>query len=583
MRISSMLFAAALLAVSATTAVAGDEDLFTVRVSAPTWDDRAELAAMGFDLEGYDFERGEAFLVAGIDDVRALQDGGFAVRYEAVKAFPPSMVDYHDEAETAAFLADLATAYPDLTSLLLIGTTLEGRSIQCLKISDNADTDEDEPGFFLVGRHHAREPMSTDVPLLAAERFLENYDTDPFIQYLVDHREIYVVPRLNMDGATYDEDNDLVYWRKNRNTNDSEPPSCWGVDPNRNYGYEWGRDGGSSGNPCSEVYRGESAFSDVESRAVRDFVEAHTNIVTLISLHTFGDLVMYPWGWKSNPIADADDLAIFRASSELFAEPGGYQHVQSCQLYPTSGDTIDWAYGALGVFGYTIEMTDEPDGFYVTDDLIPETFEENWPAMRLAAAMASEPEMVRSSALWRFEATSLGDAAEIAWAPMVEYKAEGWEVWRSDTETGTYARMTIPAMDPGEDAYEFQDGPAAADAADATYTYWYKVKYLSDIDNDREFGPISVTVNAPLPDPPGMTTTTTTAGSTTTTTTQPPDDDVDDDADDDDDDWHDDDGDDDVADDDVDDDTFIPDDDADDDTTGVGAGGEENSDGGCGC
>ena len=46
-----------------------------------------------------------------------------------------------------------------------------------------------------------------------------------------------------------------------------------GVDLNRNYGYGWGsNDTGSSPNPCSATYRGESEFSEPETQAVRDFI-----------------------------------------------------------------------------------------------------------------------------------------------------------------------------------------------------------------------------------------------------------------------------------------------------------------------
>ncbi len=46
-----------------------------------------------------------------------------------------------------------------------------------------------------------------------------------------------------------------------------------GVDLNRNYEYQFAKDNKGSGNdPCSEDYRGEHAFSESETVAVRDFI-----------------------------------------------------------------------------------------------------------------------------------------------------------------------------------------------------------------------------------------------------------------------------------------------------------------------
>ena len=47
-----------------------------------------------------------------------------------------------------------------------------------------------------------------------------------------------------------------------------------GTDLNRNWGFHFA-DGGSSYDPCSQVYHGSGPFSEIENRNVRDFVWAH--------------------------------------------------------------------------------------------------------------------------------------------------------------------------------------------------------------------------------------------------------------------------------------------------------------------
>lgn len=70
-----------------------------------------------------------------------------------------------------------------------------------------------------------------------------------------------------------------------------------GTDLNRNYGYRWACCGGSSGDPASETYRGPAPFSAPETDAVRRFVEARPHLRTAISYHSYGDQVLYPYGY----------------------------------------------------------------------------------------------------------------------------------------------------------------------------------------------------------------------------------------------------------------------------------------------
>lgn len=62
---------------------------------------------------------------------------------------------------------------------------------------------------------------------------------------------------------------------------------------------------GSSGKKSSETYRGEYPLSEPESRALADTLEKYQGQIKLyISLHTFGNCIMYPWGYKCSPICD---------------------------------------------------------------------------------------------------------------------------------------------------------------------------------------------------------------------------------------------------------------------------------------
>ena len=168
------------------------------------------------------------------------------------------------------------------------------------------------------------------------------------------------------------------------------PDGSFGVDPNRNYGYMWGTlDVPTSSHvPSDETYVGPRAFSEPETRAVRDLV-ATQKFAGLITYHSFSQLVLYPWGYTAEEIKDPVDRAthseLARGMSECICQVHGkiYTPQPSSKLYPTAGDTTDWTYGEYGIPSFTIELrpkTVEEGGFILPASAIRPTWEENRPA-----------------------------------------------------------------------------------------------------------------------------------------------------------------------------------------------------------
>ena len=189
-----------------------------------------------------------------------------------------------------ALYPNLITAKANISNFLTQGQpdnsvtpSIGGNGIKWVKISDNPDASEPEPQILYTAIHHAREPMSLHQLIFYMWYLLENYDTNPEIQSIVDNTELYFVPVVNPDGYLYNEKtnpNGGGFWRKNRRNNGN---GTFGVDNNRNYEFfidgnpnngMWGGEG-SSGNPDSQVYRGSSPFSEVENLAIKWFVEQH--------------------------------------------------------------------------------------------------------------------------------------------------------------------------------------------------------------------------------------------------------------------------------------------------------------------
>ncbi|MBD3178937.1 MAG: hypothetical protein GF417_04685, partial [Candidatus Latescibacteria bacterium] len=307
--------------------------------------------------------------------------------------------NYHTYSEMETEIDSLASYYPDLTMLDTLGTSVEGRPIRGIKISDNADLDEDEPEVLIMGCHHARELMSVEVPLLLARHLLEGYGSSSYLSGLVDSREIWIVPMVNPDGHVYvqfnHEGESYNWWRKNRRDNGD---GTYGVDLNRNYSYKWGYDNsGSSPSTSSDVYRGPSPFSEPETQAVRDFCAEHSFSVAL-SYHSYGELILYPWGYS--PIY-TDDHDLFSTLADSLQRGTGY--LPGCSatgaIYPTNGDTDDWAYGETGqknsFYCFTIELNSYLEGgFSPPDSLIMPTFNKVLDLNLALIGRADEPSSV---------------------------------------------------------------------------------------------------------------------------------------------------------------------------------------------
>ena len=260
--------------------------------------------------------------------------------------------------EMISELDEMYTQYPSLISQRVdlkdnnynatphIHETHEGRFLQMVKISDNPNVDEDEPQILYTALHHAREPGSMQQLIFFMWYLLENYDSNDNIKQILDNSELYFVPCVNPDGYIYNETSEPSgggMWRKNRRDNH-------GVDNNRNYSYidengnEVWNTSGTSNNPNGSTYAGDGPFSEAENRAIRYLVESK-NFKLALNNHTYGNLLLYPYGYDYNQPTEDNEIYEF-ISSELVSE-NNYDNIISADLYPAAGDSDDFMYGML--------------------------------------------------------------------------------------------------------------------------------------------------------------------------------------------------------------------------------------------
>lgn len=144
-----------------------------------------------------------------------------------------------------------------------------------------------------------------------------------------------------------------------------------GADLNRNFPFEWGQWGGSSGSACNEAFRGASPASEPEVQAVVNYIHSQypdtrlapeddfttpaliTTTGAFLDIHSYGRLVMWSWGIMPQPSPNSTQL---QTLGRKFAYHNSYTPQQAYSLYATDGTTRDFSYGDWGLPAYTIEL-----------------------------------------------------------------------------------------------------------------------------------------------------------------------------------------------------------------------------------
>ncbi len=367
--------------------------LVGVKLAPRPWTMMETLLALDLDIAGVDRRTGQAQIVADqrdLDlltrlripfemlhrDLIAFYQGGFDSGITLDLGYG-SMGGYFTYDEMVDKLDEFRTNYPNLISQKVsLGKSHQNRDIWAVKISDNPDIDENEPEAIIDCLTHAREPMGMMAALYFTDWVLENYATDPLARFLIDNREMWIVPVHNPDGYVHNEKTHPLgagLWRKNRRKNSSW---SYGVDLNRNWGYKWGYSNqGSSPDPNSDVYRGPYAMSEPEVKALADFIVAR-QAVERMSIHCFGGYWLLPWCYDR--FITQDD-ALFRELAREMAPPAYKVGTAWELLYVCNGVSLDWDYGAQGIMTFSPEMG---NGFWPATSQIEKIALDNLPGLQ---------------------------------------------------------------------------------------------------------------------------------------------------------------------------------------------------------
>lgn len=307
--------------------------------------------------------------------------------------------------ELYAQLEEINENYPQITELIQYGSSYEGRPLWILKIT-NKDNQVDKPRYLVMSGTHGREMITPETAMVFIDHLLTGYKRDPDITTIIDWQETYVIVSANPDGHVRNEI-DYSWWRKNTHPYSTCTTGTYGVDLNRNHEFLWGN-AGSSTNPCSEIYRGPFPASEPETIALQNLVRSlfpdrrepdltapapRDTSGVLITIHSFAELILWPWGHTFTPAPNGDGLAILGRQMARF---NNYTPAQSIELYPTSGTSDDWAYGELGIAAFTFEIGDKYDGFNPSCSRYEALVQPNVEALHYAAMASYAPYIMPS-------------------------------------------------------------------------------------------------------------------------------------------------------------------------------------------
>ncbi|TDH09852.1 hypothetical protein EPR50_G00091610 [Perca flavescens] len=286
---------------------------------------------------------------------------------------------YHTISEIYSFQDMLVAENPNLVSKIVIGQSYEGRPLNVLKFSTGGTN---RPAIWLDTGIHSREWVTQASGTWFAKKIVTDYGRDPAITAILNKMDIFLEIVTNPDGYYYTHNSNRM-WRKTRKPNSGS--SCVGVDPNRNWDAGFGG-AGASNNPCSETYRGPRAHSESEVKSIVDFVKSRGNFKAFVSIHSYSQMLLYPYGYTRTPCKDQTELHNLakKAITDLASLYGTSYRYGSIinTIYQASGGTIDWTYNQGIKYSYTFELRDTGRyGFILPANQIIPTARETWLAL----------------------------------------------------------------------------------------------------------------------------------------------------------------------------------------------------------
>lgn len=308
------------------------------------------LVAEGFTIDEREGDRVQLFVSSA--ELAALKEMGLEIRVLGYQpepyAFAPGAKGlgvYHNYAALTAELQSYAQAFPDLCRLDALGTSVQGRTLWALRITDHPNAKEDEPEFKYISTMHGDEPVGTELCLYLIDQLLNGYAGEDRIRRLVDETDLWIVPLMNPDGLE-------IGWRYNANSKDL----------NRNFP-NYPNQFNATVFDATQNWTGFPA----EVAVIGQWTAAH-HFVLSANFHTGAAVVNYPYdndglGSVNSPTPD-DALmkelsrSYSRTNPTLWNSTTFPQGITNgAAWYAITGGMQDWNYRYTGCIDVTIELS----------------------------------------------------------------------------------------------------------------------------------------------------------------------------------------------------------------------------------
>ncbi|XP_029653519.2 LOW QUALITY PROTEIN: zinc carboxypeptidase [Octopus sinensis] len=209
--------------------------------------------------------------------------------------------------------------------------------------------------------------------LKVIEHMAKKYKTDQDVQIMVNNFDWVFIPVANPDGyhVTYSQDR---LFKKNMKR-DPSGTRCVGVDLNRNFNAEWGKEGSIS-DPCNRAYCGRRAFSEPETVALSKLVRSTRNKLAYFSVHAYSQYLLVPYASKSKKPENYQHLmdVAEKVKQAIYEDSGSRYFVGTPPdvFYPFTGSSFDWAKMVMGIkYAYNLKMG--PPSFNGKGFIVPES------------------------------------------------------------------------------------------------------------------------------------------------------------------------------------------------------------------
>jgi hypothetical protein len=313
---------------------------FPVAIQVPTVDDVRAVVATGIDVEDVRPYDGGWIVRANIDETERIflvGQGKEVVRLrnlalELSNAPPPDRA-WPTWAEYEAILQQIANDHPNICRLISMGTSVQGRQMWVLKITDNPDVNEDEPEFKYTSSLHGDEDTGMELCRRLADLLTNSYGTDPTLTAYVNDAEIWIQPMSNPDGY-------VNVTRYNAN----------GFDLNRSFP-----------DPVDDP-NDSPAGRPIEVQNLMNFGYAHRFILSA-NYHGGSLVVNYPWDCFAGYTPD-DDMAENFSLGYAYRNPPMWNSTEfyhgvtiGWAWYIVHGGMQDWCYNWRNDLDVTIEVS----------------------------------------------------------------------------------------------------------------------------------------------------------------------------------------------------------------------------------